>query len=215
MMHLDLINRRTLIFAVNEDAEKLFKQTVEVDRLIDSLRDASADEASVLHLFLDLELLYFKLLYSETSVLCLQKDYEELASSVMSIVDRIVHKTNEKIESATDVLKEILIPIVDEGNEISWPPRDPNALTLMENLEYKFFVLPLYYQVSVTVSHDQWEIIQREKEGQLDEGFLSEVNAQLWQVCFAVLFINVCTCICFLCNRYDVHIAAFACYLKA
>jgi hypothetical protein len=42
--------------------------------------------------------------------------------------------------------------------EISWPPRDPEAINLMKK-----------------------EIIQREKEGQLDEGFLSEVNAQLRQ----------------------------------
>lgn len=86
------------------------------------------------------------------------KDYEELASSVMSIVDFLVHKTNEKIESATDVLKEILKPVVDEVEEIPWPPRDPEALKLMEK-----------------------EINQREQEGQLDEGFLAEVNAQLRQ----------------------------------
>ncbi|XP_010263854.1 PREDICTED: uncharacterized protein LOC104602014 isoform X4 [Nelumbo nucifera] len=87
-----------------------------------------------------------------------KKDYEELALSVMSIVDRLVHKTNEKIESSTDVLKEILKPVVHEAEEISWPPRDPETLILMEN-----------------------EINQREQEGQLDEGFLSEVNAQLRQ----------------------------------
>ncbi|TXG64618.1 hypothetical protein EZV62_011612 [Acer yangbiense] len=86
------------------------------------------------------------------------KDYEELATSVMNIVDLLVHKTHEKIESATDVLKAVLKPVIDEVEEISWPPRDPEALKLMEN-----------------------EIIQREQEGQLDEGFLAEVNAQLRQ----------------------------------
>ncbi|PKI59465.1 hypothetical protein CRG98_020096 [Punica granatum] len=86
------------------------------------------------------------------------KDYEELAVSVMSIVDRLVHKTNEKIESSTDVLKGILKPVVDEEEEIHWPPRGPKALKTMEK-----------------------EITQREQEGQLDEGFLSEVNAQLRQ----------------------------------
>ncbi|XP_021889312.1 uncharacterized protein LOC110808207 isoform X7 [Carica papaya] len=100
--------RRTLICAVNQDAEEAFKKTVEVDRLIDTLRDANPKE--------------------------------------------------EKIESATDVLKAILKPVVDEVEEIQWPPRDPSAIKLMEK-----------------------EIIQREKEGQLDEGFLSEVNAQLRQ----------------------------------
>ncbi|URE15041.1 hypothetical protein MUK42_11092 [Musa troglodytarum] len=122
--------RRTAICAVNQDAEKSFKKTVEVDHLIDMLKVANARE----------------------------KDYEELAVSVMSIVDRLVHKTNERIESATDVLKAILNPVVDDVEEISWPPRDPEALTLMEK-----------------------ELEKREQEGQLDEGFLSEVNAQLRQ----------------------------------
>ncbi|XP_015570700.1 uncharacterized protein LOC8284347 isoform X2 [Ricinus communis] len=87
-----------------------------------------------------------------------KKDYEELAVSVMSIVDCLVHKTKEKIESATDVLKSILKPVVDEEEEIPWPPRDPDTLKLMEK-----------------------EIIHREQEGQLDEGFLAEVSAQLRQ----------------------------------
>lgn len=87
-----------------------------------------------------------------------KKDYEELAISVMSIVDRLVHKTNEKIDSATDVLKGILKPVVDDVVEIQWPPRDPESLKLMEK-----------------------EITEREQEGLLDEGFLSEINAQLRQ----------------------------------
>ncbi|XP_042062765.1 uncharacterized protein LOC121806706 isoform X4 [Salvia splendens] len=87
-----------------------------------------------------------------------KKDYEELAAVLMSVVDRLVHKTKEKIESATDVLKAILKPVIDEEEEISWPPRDPDALVLMQK-----------------------ELNQREQEGQLDEGFLAEVNAQLRQ----------------------------------
>ncbi|MFS7949178.1 hypothetical protein Hanom_Chr06g00568491 [Helianthus anomalus] len=63
----------------------------------------------------------------------------------------------EKIELATDVLKGILSPVVNEEEEICWPPRDPNALSLMEKER------------------------QREQEGQLDEGFLAEVSAQLRQ----------------------------------
>ena len=51
MMCLDLINRRTLICAVNQDAEKLFQKTVEVDRLIDMLREANANEVSSSALF--------------------------------------------------------------------------------------------------------------------------------------------------------------------
>ncbi|XVF01037.1 hypothetical protein REPUB_Repub04eG0053100 [Reevesia pubescens] len=93
---------RTLICAVNQDAEKAFKKTVEMDRLIDMLREANPNH----------------------------KDYEELATAIMSIVDRVVHKTH--IDSATDVLKEILKPIVDEDKEIPWPPKDPEALKQME-----------------------------------------------------------------------------------
>ncbi|KAH7575010.1 hypothetical protein JRO89_XS02G0035000 [Xanthoceras sorbifolium] len=122
--------RRTLICAVSRDAEEAFKKTVELDRLIDTLRDANPKE----------------------------KDYEELATTVMSIVDLLVHKTHEKIESATDILKAVLKPVVDDEEETSWPPGDPEALKLMEK-----------------------EIIQREQEGQLDEGFLAEVSAQLRQ----------------------------------
>ncbi|KAK6916618.1 hypothetical protein RJ641_019479 [Dillenia turbinata] len=164
-------SRRTLICAVNKDAEKLFKQTVEVDMLIDSLRDANANELQQLvveNVLAFNESFWIRLAARSDTCkseddkawfsLDLIKDYEELASSVMSILDCLVHKTNEKIESATDILTEILKPIADEENEISWPPRDPNALILMEK-----------------------EIILREKEGQLDEGFLSEVNAQLRQ----------------------------------
>lgn len=40
----------------------------------------------------------------------------------------------EKIESATDVLKSILKPVVDEEVEIHWPPRDPEALILMQKV---------------------------------------------------------------------------------
>lgn len=44
---LDIINRRNLVCAVNQDAEEAFKKTVEVDRLIDMLKDASDQEVSI------------------------------------------------------------------------------------------------------------------------------------------------------------------------
>lgn len=47
---MDLINRRNLICAVDKDAEKSFKKTVEIDRLIDILRDADDKEVSRLFL---------------------------------------------------------------------------------------------------------------------------------------------------------------------
>ncbi|CAL9772751.1 unnamed protein product [Musa acuminata subsp. burmannicoides] len=155
--------RRTAICAVNQDAEKSFKKTVEVDRLIDMLKVANARELDqlVVENVLAFNEDFWIRLAARTDT-CKsdddKKDYEELAASVMSIVDRLVHKTNERIESATDVLKAILNPVVDDVEEISWPPRNPEALTLMEK-----------------------ELEKREQEGQLDEGFLSEVNAQLRQ----------------------------------
>ncbi|CAI9286570.1 unnamed protein product [Lactuca saligna] len=155
--------RRNLVFAVNQDTEEAFKKTVEVDRLIDMLKDATDQELQklVVENILAFNEGFWIRLAARTDTCKSEddkKDYEELASSVMSIVDRVVHKTNEKIESATDVLKDILKPVVDDVEEICWPPRDPNALNLMEK-----------------------EVNQREQEGQLDEGFLSEVNAQLRQ----------------------------------
>ncbi|XP_050261908.1 uncharacterized protein LOC126706468 isoform X1 [Quercus robur] len=155
--------RRNLIYAASQGAEEAFKKTVEVDRLIDTLRDANPNELQklVVENVLAFNEGFWIRLAARTDTCKSEddkKDYEELAISVMSIVDCLVHKTKEKIESSTDVLKEILKPVVDEVEEVRWPPRDPEALVLMEK-----------------------EISQREQEGQLDEGFLSEVNAQLRQ----------------------------------
>ncbi|CAN6822928.1 unnamed protein product [Brassica oleracea] len=61
--------------------------------------------------------------------LCCMKDYEELAATVMTIVDCV-----EKIESSTDVLKGILRPVVEGVEEISWPPRDPEAINQMKKV---------------------------------------------------------------------------------
>ncbi|XP_030514467.2 uncharacterized protein LOC115728263 isoform X5 [Rhodamnia argentea] len=149
--------------SVGQDAEEAFKKTVEIDRLIDLLRHANPQELqkTVVENILAFNEGFWIRLAARTDTCKSEddkKDYEELALSVMSIVDRIVHKTNEKIESSTDVLQGILKPVVDEKEEISWPPRDPEALKAMEE-----------------------EVTQMEQEGQLDEGFLSEVNAQLRQ----------------------------------
>jgi len=64
----------------------------------------------------------------------------------------------DEIESATDVVKEILKPITEVDEEITWPPKDQESMTLMCR-----------------------ELVQREQEGQMYEGFLSEVNAQFRQ----------------------------------
>ncbi|WMV13121.1 hypothetical protein MTR67_006506 [Solanum verrucosum] len=173
MGFLQFSKRRNFICAVSKDAEESFKKTVEVDRLIDTLREASDKELPqivVENVLAFNESFWIRLAARADTcksdddkawfhfLLFQLKDYEELALTVMSIVDRLVHKTNEKIEASTDVLKAILKPVIDEVEEISWPLRDPEALSLMEK-----------------------EINQREQEGQLDEGFLAEVNAQLRQ----------------------------------
>uniref|UniRef100_A0A0E0EU52 Uncharacterized protein n=1 Tax=Oryza meridionalis TaxID=40149 RepID=A0A0E0EU52_9ORYZ len=145
--HADTRRRKTLLYATDKGPEESLKKTIEVDRLIEMLRDANPRE-------LDQIVVENVLAFDEG----FWKDYEELAENVMNIVDRLVHKTDEKIEQSTDVLKAIISPVMHEGENATWPPRDPEALKLMEK-----------------------EISNREKEGQLDEGFLSEVNAQLRQ----------------------------------
>lgn len=47
----------------------------------------------------------------------------------------------EKIESATDVLKTILRPVVDKEEEIHWPPKDPETLVLMQKVWFLFLNL--------------------------------------------------------------------------
>ncbi|KAF7142947.1 hypothetical protein RHSIM_Rhsim05G0069500 [Rhododendron simsii] len=162
---LNIINRQTLICAVNQEAEESFKKIVEVDRLIDTMRDANGNELQKLvveNVLAFNESFWLRLAArtetckSEDDKAWFLLDYEEFASTLMSIVDRVVNKTNEKIEYSTNVLKGIIKPALDEVEEIPWPPRDPETLKLMER-----------------------EINQRELEGELDEGFLSEVNAQL------------------------------------
>ncbi|XP_050234982.1 uncharacterized protein LOC126683185 isoform X1 [Mercurialis annua] len=160
---MQLKRRKTLICAVSQDAESSFKKTVEVDRLIDTLREASPGELQklVVQNVLAFDAGFWIRLAARSDTCKSEddkKDYEELAGSVMSIVHSLVHKTKQKIESATDVLKSVLRPAIDEKEEVTWPPRDPEVLKLMEK-----------------------EISHRDQEGQLDEGFLAEVSAQLRQ----------------------------------
>ncbi|CAM8935307.1 unnamed protein product [Rhodiola kirilowii] len=157
------MHSKTFVCSVKQDAEESFKKTVEVDMFIDTLRHANPAE---LHKLVVENILAFNesfwIRLAARSDTCKseddKKDYEELAASLMTLVDRIVHQTKEKIETATDVLKAILKPVGAEEEELIWPPTDPKAIDLMEK-----------------------EILLREQEGQLDEGFLAEVNAQLRQ----------------------------------
>ncbi|KAL2927245.1 Lysine--tRNA ligase [Bienertia sinuspersici] len=158
-----LNQRKTLVCAANQDAEEAFKKTVEVDRLIDTLKDANPKELQqlVAENVLAFNEGFWIRLAARTDTCKSEddkKDYEELAATLMTTVDLLVHKTNEKIESSTDVLKSILKHAMEEDQEVTWPPRDPQTFSRMEQ-----------------------ELNQREQEGYLDEGFLSEVNAQLRQ----------------------------------
>lgn len=49
----------------------------------------------------------------------------------------------EKIEQSTDVLKAIISPVMNEGEDAMWPPRNPEALKLME----KVITSLLFYRV--------------------------------------------------------------------
>lgn len=60
--------------------------------------------------------------------------------SLMFFLHMVLHHIQEKIESATDVLKAILKHVIDEVEEISWPPRDPAAISLMERVCFLLLV---------------------------------------------------------------------------
>ncbi|CAL5087192.1 unnamed protein product [Urochloa decumbens] len=160
--HAERRRRSTLLRAADKAPEESLKKTIEVDRLIDMLKDANPRELDqiVVENVLAFDAGFWVRLAARID-LCKsdddKKDYEELAENVMNIVDRLVHKTDQKIEQSTDVLKAIISPVMHEG-EVKWPPRDPDTVKLMEK-----------------------EISRREQEGELDEGFLSEVSAQLRQ----------------------------------
>ncbi|KAL6846718.1 hypothetical protein ACP4OV_024166 [Aristida adscensionis] len=160
--HADRRRRNTLLCAADKPPEESLKKTIEVDRLIDMLRNANPRELDqiVVENVLAFDAGFWVRLAARIDLSKSdddKKDYEELAENVMNIVDRLVHKTDQKIEQSTDVLKAIISPAMHDG-EVTWPPRDPDTLKLMEK-----------------------EISRREQEGQLDEGFLSEVSAQLRQ----------------------------------
>ncbi|KMZ58464.1 hypothetical protein ZOSMA_76G00200 [Zostera marina] len=149
--------------ATNEEAEKLFFKTVEVDRLIDMLMESNAKQLE--KLVLENILAFnegFWIRLAARSDTCKtsddKKDYEDLAASVMNIIDFFVKKTKDKIESSTEILEAILNPMVEESGDIIWPPRDQESLVMMVK-----------------------EVQLREEAGQLDEGFLAEINAQLRQ----------------------------------
>ncbi|KAL2622573.1 hypothetical protein R1flu_002778 [Riccia fluitans] len=144
--------------------EKQFKTTVELDMLIDTLRETEYEKLPqlVAENVLGFNTDFWLRLAARADLATSpddQKDYEVLASNIMNIVDLIVKKTQEKIESSTDILKSILVPLIEsDDGEINWPPRNPESIPNMRK-----------------------EVQRREQGGYLDESFLSEVSAQLRQ----------------------------------
>jgi uncharacterized membrane protein YagU involved in acid resistance len=51
----------------------------------------------------------------------------------------LISMVQEKIEQSTDVLKAIISPVMQEGEEVMWPPRNPEALKLMEKVSISLF----------------------------------------------------------------------------
>lgn len=66
--------------------------------------------------------------------LTLNTHMQRMALAYSDLTNCATYSTQEKIESATDILKAILKPVVDGAQEVSWPPRDPEALKLMEEV---------------------------------------------------------------------------------
>ncbi|MCO5575144.1 hypothetical protein L7F22_028941 [Adiantum nelumboides] len=154
---------RNSIRAKSSDTEKAFQTTVELDKFIDELRYADQQELPVLVaknvLAFDTS---FWLRLAARADICGsnddKKEFEMLAASIMTIVERVVRKTQEEIESSTGVLESILQPITQKDEEIVWPPQDPNKLVEMKK-----------------------EVERKEQQGFLDESFLSAVTAQIRQ----------------------------------
>ncbi|OAE22057.1 hypothetical protein AXG93_3719s1370 [Marchantia polymorpha subsp. ruderalis] len=144
--------------------EKRFKTTVELDKLIDTLRETEYEKLPqiVAENVLGFNTDFWLRLAARADLATSpddQRDYEVLASNIMNLVELIVRKTQEKIESSTDILKSILVPLIEDvDGEISWPPRNPESISMMRK-----------------------EVERREDGGYLDESFLSEVSAQLRQ----------------------------------
>lgn len=151
------------IYAENSNAEKSFQTMVELDKFIDELRQAN--HRNLPELVAKNVLAFdtpFWMRLAARADLCGsnddKRDYEELAASIMNLVECVIRKAEEKIESSTDVLKSILKPIILQDEEIVWPPHDPNGITDMKK-----------------------ELERKEQQGFLDESFLSEVSAQMRQ----------------------------------
>lgn len=87
-----------------------------------------------------------------------QKDFVELSSTIMQVVQLLVQKTQENIDSSTDKLAEILQRITKGAEEIVWPPES-----------------------RAVVDELKMAIDEAETKGTLDEGFLASVSALLRQ----------------------------------
>eukprot|EP00270_Netrium_digitus_P011050 TRINITY_DN3487_c0_g1_i1.p1 TRINITY_DN3487_c0_g1~~TRINITY_DN3487_c0_g1_i1.p1 ORF type:complete len:388 (-),score=113.56 TRINITY_DN3487_c0_g1_i1:111-1205(-) len=146
-------------------SEEALKSTVELDLFLDKLRDC--DSQKLPQLVAENVLAFdqrFWLRLATRAESCPSQDdkadMEELAQSIMSIIERLVQGTEDRINKSTDMLTEMLNSAViaagEEGQEFVWPPRDPDYLQKLKQA-----------------------VVERERSGQIDEGFLSAVTAQL------------------------------------
>eukprot|EP00271_Cylindrocystis_brebissonii_P002449 TRINITY_DN13070_c0_g1_i1.p1 TRINITY_DN13070_c0_g1~~TRINITY_DN13070_c0_g1_i1.p1 ORF type:complete len:370 (+),score=76.66 TRINITY_DN13070_c0_g1_i1:299-1408(+) len=143
--------------------EKALKTTVELDRFIDKLRatDSSELPLAVTENVLAFDRMFWLRLAARADT-CQgeddKKDFEELASSIMSLVEKIVKKTDESIGTKTDILSDLLKCLADSDGQIRWPPESPQKLEELRQA-----------------------VTEKLTAGLLDEPFLAGVSAQLRQ----------------------------------
>ncbi|CAI5485051.1 unnamed protein product [Closterium sp. Yama58-4] len=145
-----------------KDAEKSLKSTMELDKFIDQLRSAGDNELPLLvaeNVLAFDQKFWLRLVTRAESSSSVddRRDFEELAQNVMEIVEKVVKKTHENMDSTSDALASMLRQLGDDNEEISWPPSGEVLAKLRQEVE-------------------QWD-----EDGRIDEKFLASVSAQLRQ----------------------------------
>eukprot|EP00897_Mesotaenium_endlicherianum_P005559 jgi/Mesen1/5030/ME000025S04429 len=114
-------------------SEQSLKTTVELDKFIDTLRNTEPADlplAVAEHVLAFDTNFWLRLAARADTCASIEerRQFEDLAASIMAIVERLVRKTQESIESATDVLQVLLQTMADENGEILWPPSSTQKL---------------------------------------------------------------------------------------
>ncbi|GJP29848.1 hypothetical protein CLOM_g20128 [Closterium sp. NIES-68] len=145
-----------------KDAEKSLKATMELDKFIDQLRNADDNELPLLvaeNVLAFDQKFWLRLVTraESSSTVDDRRDFEKLAQNVMEMVDKVVKKTHENMDSTSDALASMLRQLGDENDEIAWPPSGEVLAKLQQEIK-------------------QWD-----EDGRIDEKFLAAVSAQLRQ----------------------------------